>query len=137
MPLHRLIYSSRVRDDFNLEAFRQIGDVSAAQNRQRNLTGCLLYCKGYFVQLLEGEPQPLNACYNAITRDPRHEGLYLIDYRRVLCRNFADWDMRVLYYPDDDMPPLYKRYSGLPGFDPVNLDGEAWALFLAELCASD
>jgi hypothetical protein len=91
--LIQLIYvSSAVRllsEDELLELLAQARE----SNRQRNITGMLLYGEGNFLQVLEGEAEDVDAVYAAIRKDARHHHLYLIEREAIAARNFADWSM--------------------------------------------
>ena len=75
--------------------------LAARRNNQRDdLTGALIYNGHNFMQLLEGPPKKVEACLDAIRRDPRHSGMTEVRRRSVETRDFADWSM--LYNPDFD-----------------------------------
>lgn len=75
--------------------------LAARRNNQRDdLTGALIYNGHNFMQLLEGPAKKVEACLDAIRRDPRHSGMTEVRRRSVETRDFADWSM--LYNPDFD-----------------------------------
>lgn len=94
MPLFQLIYLStstqREPDDSEIAA---ILSSSVRHNRENGITGMLLYNRGSFLQVLEGEKAAVEETYARIVRDARHHALFLIDRSPVACRDFADWSM--------------------------------------------
>jgi len=53
----------------------------------------LLYTKGSFFQVLEGEPAVVDATFDRITRDPRHDKITVIIREPIAERSFEDWSM--------------------------------------------
>lgn len=62
-------------------------------NRERGITGILIYHEGSFVQVLEGKATVLEAVYRKINRDKRHENIKLLARREIEERQFATWSM--------------------------------------------
>lgn len=65
-------------------------------NRSVGITGCLWFGPGRFVQVLEGAPGDVEALYQRIQRDPRHEDVRLLRSGPISGRSFARWSMRAL-----------------------------------------
>jgi len=55
--------------------------------------GVLVVTETHFLQVLEGPFEPLNATFERIARDTRHEGTQLISFTEIKERRFADWAM--------------------------------------------
>jgi hypothetical protein len=53
----------------------------------------LLYSDGNFFQVLEGEAATVDALYEKLHRDKRHQQLTLIIREPIARRSFADWSM--------------------------------------------
>ena len=68
--------------------------VSSTRNNPANdITGVLLATETQFLQVLEGPLEPLNAIFERIARDKRHEGTLLISFTEIEERKFPDWAM--------------------------------------------
>lgn len=69
--------------------------LASAQNNNPalNITGALLYSGGYFCQVIEGEEDPLEALFETIQMDPRHEDVVVLNYEQIDARIFGDWAM--------------------------------------------
>jgi Sensors of blue-light using FAD len=104
--LVRLIYVSRARDDVDLAECRRLVSASQASNARADITGVLLFNSMKFVQALEGETDKVNALYNKIARDPRHDSIKLLTYGTVSARLFAQWSMSLVYPNEQRMQSL-------------------------------
>ena len=106
MPLSRLIYASlrRPRSPSDLV---DILDKSEARNAVDAITGALVLTPDYYVQLLEGERRVVNACYQRICRDPRHNHVGLILFELIDERMFPDWSMTGVDLSEGDLIAPY------------------------------
>jgi Sensors of blue-light using FAD len=94
--LHRLIYCSKARLDVmgSIEAaLPEILSVAQKRNSAVNVTGALLCCDGWFLQALEGPMVNVLETYGRVMRDPRHDGLTLVEATPTRERLFSQWSM--------------------------------------------
>jgi hypothetical protein len=91
--LNSLIYKSRCRVKADWDLVESILVSSARNNPSDDLTGVLVVTETHFLQVLEGPFEPLNATFERIARDTRHEGTQLISFTQIKERKFADWAM--------------------------------------------
>lgn len=91
--LNSLIYKSRCKSVANWDLVESILTSSARNNPVNEITGVLVVTETHFLQVLEGEFEPLNATFDRIARDSRHEGTQLISFTEISERRFADWAM--------------------------------------------
>ncbi len=73
-------------------------DHILASARRRNvaekITGLLLYYRGVFVQILEGEKESVFNIYEKfIGTDPRHTALNKVHQNTISHRSFSEWSM--------------------------------------------
>lgn len=73
-------------------------DHILASARRRNafekITGMLLYYRGEFVQILEGEKKSVENMYEKfIGPDPRHTALNKVHQNSISHRSFSEWSM--------------------------------------------
>lgn len=98
--LYRLLYTSRCTMEGSererLSKVREIASASSANNVPAALTGSLLFIDGSFVQVLEGPAAELEAAFERICCDFRHDTVRLIDLVPVKERLFDKWDMAFL-----------------------------------------
>ncbi|HLM53058.1 MAG TPA: BLUF domain-containing protein [Pseudoxanthomonas sp.] len=101
--LAHLIYTSSPSSPFDPGSLRQILDEARASNARRGVTGMLLYTRGSFFQVLEGEDQTLQGLFERICADPRHSDVVRIIHEPIARRMFGDWTMG---YVEVDPPEL-------------------------------
>ena len=64
------------------------------RNLAENITGMLLYYRGEFVQILEGEKKSVENMYEKfIGPDPRHTALNKVHQNTISHRSFSEWSM--------------------------------------------
>ncbi len=89
----RVVYSSVAVRPFSPEGLLQLLTHSRARNRERDLTGLLLYRNGRFLQALEGPAEQVDALIEKIWVDRRHAGLRILMREEIAEREFPDWSM--------------------------------------------
>lgn len=108
MGLVNLVYVSAAKHNMTDAELKAILDVSRENNKERNITGMLLYRNGYFIQALEGEEDDIDAIYGRIADDERHDHVLLISKEPISERSFGDWSM---------------GFTNLNQVDPAELEG--------------
>jgi hypothetical protein len=100
--------------------FADILTVSQARNAERGITGCLLSCNGWFMQVLEGGGNDVQSVYDSIQRDARHADVRLVRFGRARERRFARWSMcgKVLSPTDRAIVAVFEEGGA---FDPGRL----------------
>jgi hypothetical protein len=76
--IHRLLCLSQLAPTKDLGVFKQIAHVSRQTNRERHLTGVLLFDGGRFCHLLEGPQASIEAVWSRVSNDPRHTALSML-----------------------------------------------------------
>lgn len=93
-PLSRMLYVSRkcvdTRDHATMKA---IMDQAAANNARAQMTGLLTWSEDVFLQLLEGPRSSLSSLLWRLNKDPRHDGVVLIEFRAISGRVTQSWSM--------------------------------------------
>ena len=92
MSLFQLIYMSSMVTD-RPEILPDILQAAVRNNKQRNITGMMLYADGNVMQVLEGEKGEVLETYQAIQADPRHSGIFVLIEQEIASRQFASWSM--------------------------------------------
>jgi hypothetical protein len=97
--LIRLTYMSRptpiARQPSSSEARLQLGEQARRLNREHGLTGALLVGSEYFIQVLEGDREPLIATLGRINHDPRHRDVRIFEMTETQERLFSNWAMHL------------------------------------------
>ena len=88
-----LVYVSAASEDFSREEIFDLLKTSIVNNKERDITGMLLYVKGSFLQILEGEVKQVSELYDTIMEDDRHKNMVKLYESSIENRNFAEWSM--------------------------------------------
>lgn len=91
--LIQLIYCSAAQVRFERDQLVALLDVARRKNRRYGVTGMLLFTEGSFFQVLEGPPESVDAIFESISRDDRHDQVTVIIREAVPRRSFEDWTM--------------------------------------------
>lgn len=136
MRLARLIYASRATLMFSQDQLGELVRRSSVSNMDRNISGALVYCDGYFLQLLEGPEPALVGLLAKISLDPRHRDVQQLSLRPILSRLFSDWGMSFLHEDNivnvdkDKITKILGRLHSAPCLDEL---GESASVLLEEL----
>lgn len=93
MGLIHCIYASTATQTFSADELQAVLSHARASNAANGLSGILLHVDGSFFQVLEGEAATVDAVYQRITDDPRHERVTIIIREPIARRAFAEWSM--------------------------------------------
>lgn len=108
MALIALTYVSMAATPMTKQEVLDILEVSRKNNAANNITGMLLYRDPYFIQVLEGEEPVINALYDKIRHDDRHQNILTVQKDPIDARSFSDWAM---------------GFKDLDEVDPARLEG--------------
>jgi hypothetical protein len=77
----------------------------------------LLYCEGFFIQILEGEKKTIGGLFNKITQDARHKDIRVITNGSSPKRYFPQWTMGFNYIEKKELLTLEEiNYSSVKDF---------------------
>lgn len=93
MALIHLAYVSSASHELENEELIELLAQSRDRNSKLKVTGMLLYSKGCFIQVLEGEQPQVQDIYNSILRDDRNRGNTLLLNEEISERAFPSWSM--------------------------------------------
>jgi hypothetical protein len=93
MSLMHLIYVSTLKPGVSESEITRILEASHRHNLEDGITGMLLYSRGNFLQVLEGEDTPVTQTYARIAEDTRHSQVFEIVREAIDQREFGDWAM--------------------------------------------
>jgi hypothetical protein len=89
----QLVYCSQATTVFTDAALRTLLVKARANNTPLGITGCLLHVEGSFLQTLEGAADRVNAVFEKISRDRRHDRVLKLLVRDIEDAQFPDWSM--------------------------------------------
>lgn len=97
----QLCYKSTVSIGVSSDDIQNIVCTAIERNSELNVTGCLVFFKNEFYQLLEGDEKDVLLLYESIKKDTRHFNVTLLNKERTQYRVFSSWNM-ALYYIDEE-----------------------------------
>jgi len=103
MAVRQLIYFSNAVDGVGQADIDSILAASRRNNAKSDVTGLLLFVHGVFAQVLEGDPETVDAVYGKIAADPRHVDVEILSDKTVAERTFTEWSMAYLETTADDL----------------------------------
>jgi hypothetical protein len=92
--LYNVVYCSRASAEVDDAAVARIIETSQRHNRERSITGLLVFGSGIFFQWLEGPRAQVEQLMALLKTDARHrEVVSLSESEEVRERLFSGWDM--------------------------------------------
>lgn len=107
MSVHCILYVSDATKDFSNSDIEVLLDTSIEFNAKNDITGILLYRKGRFMQLLEGNNETVTNLYHKIYIDDRHKNCETLFSFDVPERNIETWSMGFLHIKEDEFNTEY------------------------------
>jgi hypothetical protein len=125
-PTYRVLYFSRASVEGGADIaheLREILVVSQRNNSAKDISGGLLACDGWFMQILEGPRRDVEATLDRVRLDPRHGGLEIVRSGLATERLFPHWSMcgRSLSPLDDEISGVLEM-GGV--FDPRRIGAD-------------
>lgn len=81
---YAICYVSNVSIDIDENEVDNILHYSQEKNKEKNITGVLLYSDGNFFQILEGEETKIKNLFSTIKEDSRHKGILTIFKKKIM-----------------------------------------------------
>jgi len=94
--LYHLTYRSTAIPEITIEQIEDILKTARNFNSKNDVTGCLVFSKGYFIQLLEGSKDTIKDLMDHIDRDNRHTNIDILSEGEAEKKIFETWDMAYL-----------------------------------------
>lgn len=89
----QIVYASAATVPFSDDDLVELLTKARTNNEALGVTGMLLYHEGSFIQALEGEQAVVEALYERIGRDERHDHTLLLFKGAAEDRAFDEWTM--------------------------------------------
>jgi hypothetical protein len=88
-----IVYMSRAVRPLNDQDLQDLLNQCRRDNARHEVTGVLFYSHGNIAQLIEGDPEILEALFEKISRDGRHSHVTKLIDKPINMRSFSDWSM--------------------------------------------
>lgn len=92
--LIELSYVSQSANDMGILGLMNLLEDAVHKNKRNGITGVLLYDNRIFGQIIEGYPQHVELIWKAISADPHHKELQVLDINPLQKRRFTNWSMK-------------------------------------------
>jgi hypothetical protein len=89
----QLSYISKQTYPLSNAEVRDILQRSVSNNSSKGITGMLIFYRGTFLQVLEGDQKLVTELYERLRLDRRHKEVQLIDKKEVNAPSFSSWGM--------------------------------------------
>lgn len=111
MSYTQLVYTSTLDGD-DESVLASIHSHAVRNNTTVTITGMLIYYRGRFLQVLEGDKKTVHKVYEKIKEDPRHQNVELLLEKDVEERSFVHWNMGFKHLQEEELMqlPVYKNY---------------------------
>jgi len=88
-----IIYASAASEPFEEQELIALLNKARSNNQSIGVSGILLIHEQSFFQIIEGHPATVQALYDKIAADPRHQKVSVIISEPIAERSFAEWTM--------------------------------------------
>ena len=113
-------YVSRSKGPMPAEDLLALLHECRSKNRQREVTGMLLYGNGTFLQTIEGDEAVIDELLEKISSDERHAEIQMLNRKEIGEREYSEWSMGFEEVSDDSL----KDVEGLRDFGAVDFTFE-------------
>ncbi|MBQ0787629.1 MAG: BLUF domain-containing protein [Oceanihabitans sp.] len=106
MKLHRLVYTSQATILFNKRDLLDLLHESRGYNMVDSISGVLMHKKGFFLQVIEGEPEAIDNLISRLKKDSRHSNIKILYESPIEKRLFQNWAMGCADFDDPTLSML-------------------------------
>ena len=103
-----IIYKSEAVEGFDIPKIYKMLSIARDSNSENRITGCLVYHKQQFMQLIEGPEKEVNALFERIKSDDRHTNIQFLGQHELEDRLFDQWSMAFHDFGDPQGASQYK-----------------------------
>ena len=95
MHIYHLVFLSRATSPASDALFESIRNCAERNNTANQITGLLLHCAGYYMEVLEGAARDVADTYARVNNDARHTDIECLYFERSPHRFYPDWSLGV------------------------------------------
>lgn len=95
----QITYSSVAKPELTITDIEEIMAEAKKNNTTNDITGCLIFNQGYFLQILEGNKQNVMNLIDKIRLDDRHDHFIILSEGETDYRTFKEWAMSYYHNP--------------------------------------
>ncbi|CEG09097.1 Sensors of blue-light using FAD [Afipia felis] len=105
---------------------------AGTKNRDRGITGGLMFNRNYFAQVLEGDQTSVSDLFCRIAKDTRHRSIVIVHASIVDGRMFEHWSMG-LAEKTETAEKLNSKFGLDNGFDPTKMTASELSNYVFEM----
>lgn len=110
-PLVSVAYVSSSTELLSADELKNLLIEIREKNRERDITGMLLYRGGNFLQVIEGPASAIDELVRVLQGDHRHNGMIVLCRTNIEERQFREWQMAFRDISGEDL-------KGMEGYSP-------------------
>lgn len=107
--MHAILYISQAIPKLTLSEIIRMLEQAKQFNRSHEISGCILYHKQTFIQLIEGRKEEICRLYDRIRNDTRHKRVTTLFDGPIKDRVFSRWAMIFYEFSGGVASLNYKR----------------------------
>ena len=89
----QIIYVSAATESLPKDKLHEFLSANRKRNEARGITGIVVHHGGSFLQVIEGKGEVVNALFDTIRADPRHQAVTLLSRKSIVHREFGEASM--------------------------------------------
>ena len=93
-PYSFILYVSQATDALDQSAQIALREKAILNAHIKDITGVLVYRKGFFMQYIEGQEQAVHELFSKLRGNDRHFNVRILSQGAVEARLFFDWTIR-------------------------------------------
>ena len=121
--IFRAVMMSRAKVALGIGALNgELGRIIACSMMScvdRQLTGALVWDSGYFMQVLEGDPDHLGDFMETVARDSRHQDYHQLEFVQAMRREYQTWGVGASRAGPEPATLIRKAQTIVPTADEV------------------
>ncbi len=138
--IFRLVYHSEAAvaasaDPMDAEIHRILA-ASRRNNLRAGVTGALMFNRGFFAQVLEGERAEVESTFERIQCNPHHRNLVVLKFAQAPERGFGNWSMAFVGASQTDSA-RFGHLAEESEFRPGDFDGDGLYRLLRDMLLED
>lgn len=114
--LVQIIYTSNATTCFSQKQLVNLLAKARKNNHSLNISGMLVYDDGFFIQVLEGPENDVDALFTCIEKDPKHCNVRLLLRQQLTEKEYDEWSMGFV-----DTADLNKQVAGYLPYKTLSL----------------
>lgn len=132
MHYKQIIYCSRNAERMLHAQVHELVEQARTHNATNGVTGILVFNSQYFLQVIEGMPDAVDALYERIQRDARHAQVQTIIEQHTGTKHWQSWSMGLVVCNTSN-EAVFLRHFGAKMFDPYAINAQQSESFLSDI----